>query len=221
MGHREDLLEGAKRCLYEKGYARTTARDIVAASSTNLGSIGYHFGSKEALLNSALIEAMRDMSREFTRISAEDIGGPSFDDIVAGWNRVIEAFGEYRSLLVSQIEAWAQAERSDELRTQLAEYYEQEITDGISLTREYYDAPDDPSARAVAAVVTALADGLVLQWLIDPERAPTGHDVATGLNIIGRAISRTAGTTADDTAADSSPTDGIPTDGTETEDIDG
>ena len=41
MGHREDLLEGAKRCLYEKGYARTTARDIVAASGTNLASIGY------------------------------------------------------------------------------------------------------------------------------------------------------------------------------------
>ena len=31
MGHREDLLAGAKRSLYEKGYAGTTARDIVAA----------------------------------------------------------------------------------------------------------------------------------------------------------------------------------------------
>ena len=28
MGNREDLLAGAKKCLYEKGYARTTARDI-------------------------------------------------------------------------------------------------------------------------------------------------------------------------------------------------
>lgn len=52
MGHREDLLEGAKRCLLEKGYARTTARDIGAASGTNLASIGYHYGSKEALSTS-------------------------------------------------------------------------------------------------------------------------------------------------------------------------
>ncbi len=33
MGHREDLLEGAKRCLLAKGFARTTARDIVKAVS--------------------------------------------------------------------------------------------------------------------------------------------------------------------------------------------
>ena len=32
MGNREDLLAGAKKCLYEKGYARTTARDIASAA---------------------------------------------------------------------------------------------------------------------------------------------------------------------------------------------
>ncbi|MGH3839469.1 MAG: TetR family transcriptional regulator, partial [Pseudonocardiaceae bacterium] len=41
MGHREALLDGARRCLLERGYARTTARDLVAASGTNLASIGY------------------------------------------------------------------------------------------------------------------------------------------------------------------------------------
>ena len=40
MSHREDLLAGAVQCLREKGYAHTTARDIVAASGTNLASIG-------------------------------------------------------------------------------------------------------------------------------------------------------------------------------------
>jgi AcrR family transcriptional regulator len=33
-----------------------TRRDLMAASGTNLGSIGYHFGSREALLNQALEE---------------------------------------------------------------------------------------------------------------------------------------------------------------------
>ncbi|WP_249044824.1 helix-turn-helix domain-containing protein [Crossiella equi] len=64
MGHREDLLAGAKRCLFERGYARTTARDIVAASGTNLASIGYHFGSKEALMTQALIEALTESTAE-------------------------------------------------------------------------------------------------------------------------------------------------------------
>lgn len=63
MGHREDLLEGAKRCLLEKGFLRTTARDIVKESGTNLASIGYHYGSKDALLAQAyvsLVEATGD-----------------------------------------------------------------------------------------------------------------------------------------------------------------
>jgi len=57
MGHREALLAGARQCLEEKGYARTTARDIAAAANANLASIGYHFGSKEALLNEAILRA--------------------------------------------------------------------------------------------------------------------------------------------------------------------
>jgi AcrR family transcriptional regulator len=32
MGNREALLEGARECLSERGYARTTARDIAAAA---------------------------------------------------------------------------------------------------------------------------------------------------------------------------------------------
>ncbi len=47
VGHREQLLEGAKRCLRDRGIAQTTARDIVAASGTNLASIGYHFGRRK------------------------------------------------------------------------------------------------------------------------------------------------------------------------------
>lgn len=60
MGHREDLLEGAKRCLLAKGFVRTTARDIVKESGTNLASIGYHYGSKDALLTQAFVELVQE-----------------------------------------------------------------------------------------------------------------------------------------------------------------
>ncbi|MEN1888177.1 TetR/AcrR family transcriptional regulator [Streptomyces mirabilis] len=65
MGHREDLLEGAKRCLLEKGFVRTTARDIVKESGTNLASIGYHYGSKDALLTQAFVELVQEWGEKF------------------------------------------------------------------------------------------------------------------------------------------------------------
>src|SRR6185437_14594009 len=70
MGHREDLLEGAKRCLLEKGYAGTTARDIVAASGANLASIGYHYGSKDALMRQAIIASSEEWGTGVAQVPA-------------------------------------------------------------------------------------------------------------------------------------------------------
>ena len=70
MGNREALLEGAIRCLETRGYAQTTARDLVRESQTNLGAIGYHFGSKEALLYEALTVCFR---RWLERLASEAI----------------------------------------------------------------------------------------------------------------------------------------------------
>src|SRR5215471_11979140 len=58
MGNREDLLAGALACLKTKGWARTTVRDIAAAAGVNHAAIGYHFGSREALLIEAFTQAM-------------------------------------------------------------------------------------------------------------------------------------------------------------------
>ena len=69
--HRDQLVKGAIKCLQTKGYARTTARDIATASGANLASIGYHFGSKEALLNEAMI-------RLFSRRNWQVLDGTPF-----------------------------------------------------------------------------------------------------------------------------------------------
>ena len=69
--HRERLIEAAIACLQEKGYARTTSRDLVAASGTNLASIGYHFDSKEHLLNVAVTEAFQRWLKPLIALAAE------------------------------------------------------------------------------------------------------------------------------------------------------
>src|SRR5215468_4329398 len=94
MGHREDLLAGAVRCLREKGYARTTARDIVAASGTNLASIGYHYGSTQALLNAAVFQAMADFGAEIEQVMRADagLGGSALERFERFWAHVIDSF---------------------------------------------------------------------------------------------------------------------------------
>ena len=64
MGNREALLTAAKQCLLEKGYNRTTARDIASAAGVSLAAIGYHFSSKDALLTEALLLAFGEWDQD-------------------------------------------------------------------------------------------------------------------------------------------------------------
>ena len=192
MGHRQRLLEGAKRCLYEKGYGQTTARDIVAASGTNLASIGYHFGTKEALLNAAVLEAIDDWGQELERVftSVSETDTEEMGRFEAIWTRVIESFETHRALWVSSFEAFAQAERSRELREQLADGQEQGRHGLVALFEGVEERTVDESrARTVGSFYLALVSGLMVQWLVDPGRAPSGADVAEAL----RTITKNAG----------------------------
>jgi AcrR family transcriptional regulator len=186
MGHREKLLAGAKRCLYERGYARTTARDIVAASGANLASIGYHFGSKEALLNAAMIQAIDEWGGELERILATDSDIDSDTDLTERfesiWTRVIDSFDAHRPLWVASFEAFMWAQHSPELRKQLAEGHEEARFGLVALFRGIDEsAVDERSARTVGSFYLALMSGLIVQWLVDRECSPSGRDLVEAL----------------------------------------
>jgi len=126
VGNRDDLLAGAKRCLYEKGYARITARDIASAANTSLAAIGYHFGSVEALLNEAAILAIDEFGdglRAALQSPAVD-GQDRFQRFEAIWERILGSFEEHRPLWVASFEIVMQAERSPEVKRVLAKAME-------------------------------------------------------------------------------------------------
>ena len=187
MGHRADLLAGAKRCLYEKGYARTTARDIVAASGTNLGSIGYHYGSTQALMNAAMLSAMEDWGDAVaTALATGDDGG---DRLTGFWRRMIGTVDSHRELWLASIEAMLQGEHAPGLHAQMAAAL-QEGRSGMAalITGRPEDTLDDETVRTVGSVQMALMSGVMIQWLVDPAHAPSAEQIAAGL----RALARTA-----------------------------
>lgn len=189
MGHREDLLNGAKRCLSEKGYAGTTARDIVAASGTNLGSISYHFGSKEALLDAALVDAVAEMNEHLFAVTAESRNA---GDHIGAWQQMADTAADFRPLLIAMVEAWARAERAPALRQSLADYYESERERALddSIPGADVSVTDPAERRAVSSVGLALSDGWILQWLLDPERAPDAAELVVGLRGLADLLDR-------------------------------
>ncbi|MFI6922357.1 TetR/AcrR family transcriptional regulator [Nonomuraea spiralis] len=187
MGNREDLLAGARRCLEEKGWGRTTVRDIATASGVSMAAIGYHFGSREALLNAALIEAMDEWGHQVgAALSAlDDAGQQPADRFAAMWAQLIASINEHRTLWLANLEALVQAEHSPELREQLvAGQREGRRGMAAQLTGVPEEEITEGEVRAVGSVNLALLLGVMAQWLNDPEAAPSAADVVEGLRTI-------------------------------------
>jgi AcrR family transcriptional regulator len=185
MGHREDLLEGAKRSLYERGYARTTARDIVAASGTNLGSIGYHYGSTQALMNAAMLSAIE----EWGDTIGQALAGPGDDDaddpLVRYWRRVIGTIDSHRELWLASVEAMIQSQHNPDLRAQIAAGMEQGRRGMAALvTGTDEDKLDEQTVRSVGSAQMALMSGVMIQWLTDPATAPSAEQIAAGVRAL-------------------------------------
>jgi AcrR family transcriptional regulator len=187
MGHREDLLDGAKRALYEKGYARTTARDIVALSGTNLGSIGYHYGSTEALMTAAMLGTLEDWGDELSRALAAEPDGDDTDPVVGFWRRVIRSISTHRELWLAGVEVMIQSEHNPHLRAQLAAGLEAGRRGMASIvTGVPEDQLDPETVRTVGSAQMALMSGVVTQWLTDPATAPNAEEIAAGVRALAR-----------------------------------
>ncbi|WP_328902540.1 MULTISPECIES: TetR/AcrR family transcriptional regulator [unclassified Streptomyces] len=185
MGHRADLLEGAKRCLLEKGYARTTARDIVAASGTNLASIGYHYGSKDALLNLAFVKLTEEWGERFEGPADEpEVLAAPLDQFRATWERVIGSYEQTRAVWQLQMEVISRIDSDPELRKALAEP-QRAGRDGLAESMMGVDPEADPERARVAGLFSqALLAGVMVQWLMDADTAPSAQDLTDGLKIV-------------------------------------
>jgi AcrR family transcriptional regulator len=184
MGNREDLLAGAKQCLMEKGYSGTTVRDIAAAANVSMAAIGYHYGSREALLNAAMFEVMGEWGESMGRRVAErlDPAASPAEQYAAMWAAIVDVFEEYRALWLTTFEAFLVSERNPQLRAQLAAGQREGIRGlAAALAALPEDEVDEATVRTLGAVQTALLSGVMTQYLLDPEHAPSAEEVLTGL----------------------------------------
>jgi AcrR family transcriptional regulator len=185
---KDKLLDGALRCIAERGYAATSSRDIARAAGANVASINYHFGSKDALVNEALGQCFGMWNQRVEEAFAAAAGLGPHDQLAAILRAAIGSFAELRSSVHACIESYAPALRSDELRQRMAEGYANVRESAVRLATEHMKgigmaAPDN--LGAIASVLMAVCDGLMLQWIADPAAVPNADETLDALAAIG------------------------------------
>ena len=168
--NRDELLEGALRCLERLPPERITARAIAAESGANAASIAYHFGSKDNLVTEAAITGLDRWLEEI----AESLGDVPAVDPATRYRRAREAMERTRlrhaGLARTFLAALAMAQHDERVR--------ELITAGFARTRpsvaRLLGLGDDRAADDAAGLVLSLFYGLLFQTLLDPDLAIEG-----------------------------------------------
>lgn len=194
LGNRKALLAGAKKCLLEKGYNRTTARDIASAAGVSLAAIGYHFSSKEALLTEALLLAFGEWDQDLQRalqaaVPPDSAPAQRFETT---WQRIIATFESHRSLWVANFEIFAQMVGQPATREIVASklHIARAGLASMFLNREE-GTIDEHTVRTLGTFYHLLLSGLVLQWMMDPASALSARGLTESLRITAEALEGT------------------------------
>jgi AcrR family transcriptional regulator len=168
VSNRQALLEGALQCIGERDYSEITTREIAAAAGANVASIRYHFGSKDALVAEALAEGFRRWLTEFMLAAAKSNNDDPKARIHAALQTLEERLERQRGLASAFVSALSHAVHNDELRVTLSQLFA-EMRAGFAA---YLGLDHDGLGELRASLFIAAFDGLLIQWLLDPEQ---GH----------------------------------------------
>jgi AcrR family transcriptional regulator len=160
IARREEILDSALDVIGRRGYQNASLKDIAEVVGVTPAALLHYFGSKEELFTAVL--RRRDERDELDAESDIDTARAAFLKTIRHNTEVPGLIELFSRLSVDAVDPEHPAhryflERSERLRTA--------VTEGIAHEPTYRGALDPDT---MARVVQAVADGLQLQWMIDP-----------------------------------------------------
>lgn len=176
---RARLVDGTLACLTEYGLAGTTSRRITNRAGANLAAITYYFGSKDALVATALIDAVRGWLEPALRALRE--GADPAARTLAAMQELRRSFEDAAPLLPAYYEAVVASGADNDLRvevTRLLGELRRFLAGQMQALRDdgYLPAWVDPDA--MAALHLAAAEGVALHRAIGADGAISPDAIA-------------------------------------------
>lgn len=175
---REKLMTAAAELIAELGWGRVTTRSVAERAGLPHGAVSYHFrGKQELLIEAAMFTFARAIpADEFAALA----GVEDFIGLVSAEVADRDAIDPVLSRLM--FEAMREAERDPVLRERMASMlarYRELMIATVRAGQERGTIFTGAPASAIATLLGAVGDGLLLQALLDPEL-----DVHAALNAL-------------------------------------
>lgn len=177
--NRSALLDGARACLDERGYARTRARDVAGAAGVSTAAIGYHFGTTDALLIESLLNGLEEWSAVLGQRLGELPSATTRERLAGVYRCVLQSFEGHRGVLAASFELMAQADDDGRVRQRLREAVEHARSSLVG--QVLGENADADQVRVFGTAGYAMLSGLIVQWLVDPDALPSPEMVSAQL----------------------------------------
>jgi AcrR family transcriptional regulator len=163
------ILNAARTCLGERGYAATTIAEIAAEAGVSRGLLHYYFKSKEDLL-AQVVRASTEAHLELVQVMFAQ--SETADDLASGLAGALRAVVESDPTYINlALECWTVARESPLVARELEDLYRhfrKALQEGLAeAVARGVIAPKIP-LDGLAALVVGVTDGLIWQFLIDP-----------------------------------------------------
>lgn len=158
-----ELIEATIRTIAERGFEKTTIRDIAQVADASPGSIHYYFANKTELLRAAMVHCDRRF-RDEIRDRVRDIDG-AVNKLHAIFDLCFPEDDSRRTVLNVVIDFWQQASRRDEFRRLFDRAHSawlQELAGIIEMGVARGELELSGSSAHEAIALSAMIDGLSL-----------------------------------------------------------
>ena len=164
LAKREEILDAALECFVDKGYDRTSVREIARVVGLSQAGLLHHFPNKEALF----LEVLR--RRDEQSISGnEERGVHSVHGLIDAVERNSAQAGLVGLYVVMSAESAHTEGLARDFFRERYEWVLDDIAADVARMQREGEMTSALSSHEIASLLVAAADGLQVQWLLDPD----------------------------------------------------
>ena len=162
---KNELLDAAERVILDRGLGKLTMQAIAAEASVSKGSVVYHFGSMDSLVDAMAARIAEAWEADYERFIAETPPGPG---------RVVRAFLDH---CFTDPKGWPSAlRRMSKVMLAAAAHNEAAIEPIRGVFAKYSDlAEADGLPEGIGRAAVALMDGVWFYWMLELVPMPSNR----------------------------------------------
>lgn len=187
IAKRDEILQVALDVFSENGYDRTSVRQIARLTGLSQAGLLHHFSSKEELFTEVLRH--RDLRNE--QLYDANRGDPvTAAGLVAIVHHNSAEPGLVRLFVAMSAESTAIGSPARSFFTDRYRKLRDDIASDVRRQQDAGTIAVDVDADVVASVLIAAADGLQIQWLLDPDEVDMGAQLTRLWHLLCRIPAR-------------------------------